>query len=249
MDGSGNPVFTGGVSAYGPPSGWAGSCPGGEGFVPAQHCNNKLIGAQFFNAGFLATGVVQHWTESHLAARLGTASAASGRARLAHLVHGGGQWCCPGGAELGVPMGLGLGHRTACAAVAAYKVCWTFVDPTNPDGSGNRNCYTSDSVAAIDKAVADGVHVTQLLDQRQPDQRQRPRGAGFPARLGHAGVFVAASAGNSGPGNAVAHVSPWLTTVAATTDDLALTGQRDPGQRCHLLGRLDQHHTRWRPRR
>ena len=35
-----------------------------------------------------------------------------------------------------------------------------------------------------------------------------------------AGVFVAASAGNSGPAaSTVAHNSPWVTTVAASTHD------------------------------
>ena len=34
-----------------------------------------------------------------------------------------------------------------------------------------------------------------------------------------AGVFVAASAGNNGPANTVAHPSPWLMTVAASSDD------------------------------
>ena len=37
-----------------------------------------------------------------------------------------------------------------------------------------------------------------------------------------AGVFVAASAGNEGPGaSTVAHPSPWLTTVAASTHSRA----------------------------
>ena len=37
------------------------------------------------------------------------------------------------------------------ARIAAYKVCW--------EDSGDGGCANSDSVAAIDKAVADGVDV------------------------------------------------------------------------------------------
>ena len=40
-----------------------------------------------------------------------------------------------------------------------------------------------------------------------------------------AGVFVAASAGNSGPGNQVAHMSPWITTVANSTHDRAAVAE------------------------
>src|SRR5204862_2894773 len=59
----GVPVFSGGVQAYGSaPAGWAGICQTGEGFTAAQ-CNNKLIGARYFNAGFLASGLPKHWTE------------------------------------------------------------------------------------------------------------------------------------------------------------------------------------------
>ena len=32
-------------------------------------------------------------------------------------------------------------------------------------------------------------------------------------------MFVAASAGNNGPGNTVAHNSPWMTTVGNSTHD------------------------------
>jgi subtilisin family serine protease len=35
----------------------------------------------------------------------------------------------------------------------------------------------------------------------------------------NAGVFVAAAAGNAGPGPSMNHVGPWLTTVAASTHD------------------------------
>jgi hypothetical protein len=221
VDGSGNPVFTGGVSAYGPPSGWTGTCQAGEGFVPAQHCNNKLIGAQFFNAGFLSTGLVQHWTEftsprdsAGIGGKGGHGSHTSSTA--------GGNGAAPVVLS-GVPMGSASGIAPR-ARVAVYKVCWTYVDLTNPDGSGNRNsCYNSDSVAAIDKAVADGVHVINYSISGSQTSVNDPVEQAF-LRASNAGVFVAASAGNSGPGNAVAHVSPWLTTVAASTHDRALTG-------------------------
>ena len=97
------------------------------------------------------------------------------------------------------------------ARIAAYKTCWE-------TGSGG-SCFSSDSIAAIDQAVADGVDVinysisgsrTNFLDSVE---------VAF-LFAADAGVFVAASAGNSGPAaSTVAHPGPWLTTVAASTHD------------------------------
>ena len=103
------------------------------------------------------------------------------------------------------------------ARIAAYKVCWTYVDPTNPDGSGTRNsCFNSDSVAAIDQAVIDGVNVINFsISGSQTSVADAVELAFFGAA--DADVFVAASAGNSGPANTVAHLSPWITTVGAST--------------------------------
>ena len=96
------------------------------------------------------------------------------------------------------------------ARIAAYKVCWD-------NGAGGCGANTGDAVAAIDQAVIDGVDVlnfsisgtsTNYLDAVEVAFL-------FAAR---AGVFVATSAGNSGPtASTVAHISPWLASVAAGT--------------------------------
>ena len=106
------------------------------------------------------------------------------------------------------------------ARVAAYKVC--YVDADASDTPGNGSCFTSDSVAAIDQAVADGVDVINFsISGSRTSFNDAVETAFKNAAL--AGVFVAASAGNSNvfPGNAstVAHISPWLTTVGNSTHD------------------------------
>jgi subtilisin family serine protease len=95
------------------------------------------------------------------------------------------------------------------ARIAAYKVCWE----TGAGGS----CFNSDSVAAIDQAVADGVDVLNFSISGSTTSFRDPVEVAF-LFAADAGVFVAASAGNSGPASStVAHPSPWLTTVAAGT--------------------------------
>ena len=216
------PVFGSGSLAYGQaPAGWNGSCVGGEGFTPATHCNNKLIGAQYFNAGFVASGLPKHWTE-FFSPRDSVAGPTG------HGGHGSHTASTAGG-NSGAPVSLGgnyVGTASGIAPrarIAAYKVCFTYVNPTAEDGTGSQNsCFTSDSVAAIDKAVADGVHVINFSISGSQTSVNDPVEQAF-LRAANAGVFVAASAGNSGPAVAVAHVSPWLTTVGASTHDRALS--------------------------
>ncbi|MBD8531247.1 MULTISPECIES: S8 family serine peptidase [unclassified Massilia] len=216
VDGNGEPTFdSAATQAFGAvPATWKGICQTGEGFT-ADHCNNKLIGARYFNTGFKASARVQHWSDfvsprdsvdgpsGHGGHGTHTASTAGGNNGVAVTVNG-------------VAMGKASGIAPH-ARVAAYKVCWTFIDPTNPDGSGTRNsCYNSDSVAAIDQAVKDGVNVINFsISGSQTSVTDPVEMAFFGAA--DANVFVAASAGNSGPANAVAHLSPWVTTVAAST--------------------------------
>lgn len=221
IDSNGKPTFDpSGTLAYtSPPASFAGGCQAGEGFDPAIHCNNKLIGAKYFNAGFLAGNRTKNWTEfySPRDSNIGSNGTSSG-----HGGHGDHVASTAAGniGATAIVSGIGMGEASGVAPrarIASYKVCWTYDDPTNPDGSNSRNsCFNSDSVKAIEEAVKDGVHVLNYsISGSQTSTADAVEQAFYRASL--AGVFVAASAGNSGPGNAVAHNSPWLTTVAAST--------------------------------
>ena len=223
VDANGKPTFNpSGTLAFGAaPASFKGGCVAGEGFDPVKHCNNKLIGAKYYNAGFLSANLPKNWTEyySPRDSNVGyngvssghgghgdhTASTAAGNAGVAVVING-------------IPMGEATGVAPR-ARVSSYKVCWTYDDPTNPDGSNSRNsCFNTDSVAAIDEAVKDGVNVLNYsISGSQTSSADIVEQAFYRASL--ANVFVAASAGNSGPANAVAHISPWVTTVAASTHD------------------------------
>ena len=219
---TGAPVKAGGTLAYGPaPAAFKGGCQAGEGFTPALHCNNKLIGAKFYNAGFLASGLVKNWSEffsprdsmggnlAHGGHGDHTASTVAGNSGVQATVNG-------------IPMGAQSGMAPR-ARVAAYKVCWSFDDATATDGTGSKNsCFNSDSISAIDDAVKDGVNAMNYSISGSQTSSADPVEQAF-YRAALANVFVAASAGNSGPANQVAHISPWITTVAASTHDRALT--------------------------
>ncbi|WP_318271878.1 S8 family serine peptidase [Microbispora triticiradicis] len=106
------------------------------------------------------------------------------------------------------PLGIDRGaiHGIAPAAhVAVYKVC------------GEQGCYQSDSVAAVAQAIADGVRVINFSIGGGADPYSDAVELAFLDAYA-AGVFVSASAGNSGPGAATTdHRGPWVTTVAAST--------------------------------
>lgn len=183
--------------------GWHGRCVPGEEF-PATKCNQKLIGAQWFNQGFGgAAGINAAFPYEFVSARDAsghgshTASTAAGNFGVPAVVDG---------IDIGTISGMAPRAR-----IATYKVCW---------GKGTEGgCATSDSVAAIDQAVADGVDVINYSISGSRTSFLDPVEVAF-LFAADAGVFVAASAGNSGPTpSTVAHNSPWLTTVAASTHD------------------------------
>src|ERR671911_1045751 len=183
--------------AYGaPPSSWHGSCQSGEQFSQDM-CTNKLMGARYSLSGFGHFGIIQSdYKSARDADSQGshTASTAAGNYNVK----------ATGAAE---PFGAisGMAPR---ARIAAYKVCW------NGDAGG---CASSDSMAAIDQAVADGVDVINFSISGTSTNFLDPVEVAF-LFAARAGVFVAASAGNEGPGaSTVAHPGPWLTTVAAST--------------------------------
>ncbi len=218
VDANGAPTFDGGTLAYGPPpASFTGSCVAGEGFDPAKHCNNKLIGAKVFNAGMLSEGLSLHWTEFNsprdsLGSPVGhgghgthTSSTAGGNSGVPAVV-------------AGVPMGNASGMAPR-ARIAIYKICNTYADDTAADGTGGANgCFTSDNVSAIEEAIKDGVNIISYSISGSQTTVDDPVEQAF-LKASNAGIFVAAAAGNSGPGNQVNHPGPWLTTVAASTHD------------------------------
>ncbi|WP_308249912.1 S8 family serine peptidase [Sphaerisporangium fuscum] len=106
------------------------------------------------------------------------------------------------------PLGISRGpiHGIApAAAVSVYKVC------------GAQGCFQSDSAAAIGRAILDGVRVINFSISGGGDPYSDPVELAFLDAYA-AGVFVSASAGNSGPGAGTTdHRGPWVTTVAAST--------------------------------
>ncbi|GAA3635974.1 hypothetical protein GCM10022200_19130 [Microbacterium awajiense] len=171
----------------------------------SQDYSTKLIGAQYFSSGAKAAGF--KFTSDFLSPRDGdghgshTASTAAGNHGVEASIEG---------IDFGAISGV-----APAAKIASYKACWVGPDPLSTDDD---ICATSDLLAAIDQAVADGVDVinysigggsaTSILAVDDVSF--------FYAAI--AGVFVSASAGNSGPGASTAdHASPWYTTVAAST--------------------------------
>jgi len=223
VDANGKPTFDpAGTLAYtSAPVTFKGTCVSGQGFDPALHCNNKLIGAQYFNAGFIASGRTLNWSDyiSPRDSNIGSNGISTG-----HGGHGDHTAStAAGNANTPVVMGGGfMGNASGMAPrarVSAYKICWTYDNTAEPDGTNATNsCYNSDAISAIDAAVRDGVNVINYsISGSQTASNDAVELAFYRASL--ANVFVAASAGNSGPANAVAHISPWLTTVAASTHD------------------------------
>ncbi len=215
VDAQGRPSATG-MLAYSPlpPGRWNGSCAAATGFKPTD-CNNKLIGAKYFNAVLktaISLGVRTLWTGEYL----DSPRDADG--------HGSHTLSTSGGNEntpavvSGSPVTIsGIAPR---ARVAAYKVCYT---PQNAQGVPQQgSCYQGDSIAAAEAAVADGVDVINFSVGGSTTSFNDAVEAAF-GNAAFAGVFVVASAGNSNvfPGNAptAAHLAPWVTTVGNSTHD------------------------------
>jgi hypothetical protein len=182
--------------------GWHGKCTPGEAFT-ATNCNQKLIGARYYNAGWGGNAEID---------RLFPFEFKSPRDWAGHGSH----TASTAGGNANVPTtgpGALLGNINGIAPrarIAVYKVCWA----DQPTGGG---CFGSDSVAAIDQAVADGVDVINFSISGSRTSFLDSVEVAF-LFAADAGVFVAASAGNNGPATStVAHPGPWLTTVAAGT--------------------------------
>ncbi|SNT49158.1 PQQ-like domain-containing protein [Asanoa hainanensis] len=200
-----------GGKAYAPLTDFHGTCETTtDDSWDAGDCAGKIVAARHFNASWGGdAGVKSQLPWEFLSPRdynghgTHTASTAGGN---------------HGVAATG-PMSV-LGKITGMAPrarIAAYKALWSAQDGSTASGS------TSDIVAAIDQAVADGVDVLNFSVSGTTSDLLDPMEVAFLAAA-KAGVFVSASAGNSGPAaTTVAHPSPWVTTVAADTHNRATT--------------------------
>lgn len=188
---------------YAPPrprsDGTAWPCDFGGGLNPGDpaSCNNKLISAQRFMDTY--EGVIGLEAYEFTSARdddghgTHTASTAAGNAGAAVSLLGN---------DLGTISGV-----APRAHVVAYKVC------------GEQGCFSTDSAAAIQQAIVDGVDVLNFSISGGANPYSDIVGLAF-LEAYRAGIFVAASAGNTGPGpETVNHRGPWITTVAASTTD------------------------------
>lgn len=183
------------------PTKWRGECEKGSDFSSSL-CNKKLIGARSFSNGFrMSSGgsfskkpkeaVSPRDQDGHGTHTASTAAGSSvGNASL-----------------LGYASGTARGMATH-ARVAAYKVCWS------------TGCFGSDILAAMDRAILDGVDVISMSlgGGSSPYYRDTIAVGSFSAM--ERGIFVSCSAGNSGPNRAsLANVAPWIMTVGAGTLD------------------------------
>ncbi|MFS8499202.1 MAG: S8 family serine peptidase [Micromonosporaceae bacterium] len=112
------------------------------------------------------------------------------------------------------------------ANIISYRVC----DPS---------CFTSATVAAVEQAITDGVDVLNFSISGPDNPWGNIVDQAFLEAFA-AGVFIAASAGNDGPGaGTVAKTAPWNAAVAAT-NTVRLIAQRldvvDPAAPPELIG-------------
>ncbi|RJT80232.1 protease [Arthrobacter cheniae] len=189
---------------------FVGECQVGEGF-DGSLCNSKVLSARYFADAFIETvpegdqapqevispvDIDNHGTH--------TASTAAGNAGVTQTVDG---------RNFGVSSGV-----APAAKVSVYKICWEDKDPATG------GCYSSAAVDAINQAVLDGVDVLNYSISGSTTTTTDPVSLAF-LSAASAGVFVAVSAGNSGPtASTVNHGAPWLSTVAASTFSYELQG-------------------------
>ena len=191
-------------------SNFAGVCEAGVQFAGTE-CNSKVIGARYYDEAFKA-GVppgLRSPKETFSPLDINnhgshTASTAAGNTDVSQAV---------GGRDFGKGSGVAPG-----AKLAIYKICWEGASPATT------GCFASSAVEAIEDAIRDGVDVLSYSISGTNNSAADPVSIAF-LNAAAAGIFVAASAGNSGPtAGTVNHAAPWITSVAASTHSSSLRG-------------------------
>ncbi len=187
-----------------------GECQAGEDF-DGSLCNSKVLSARYFADTFLENVPEENRPPEEVNSPVDidnhgthTASTAAGNADITQTVDG---------RDFGVSAGV-----APEAKISVYKICW---EDDNPDTGG---CYSSAAIDAINQAILDGVDVLNYSISGSTTTTTDPVSLAFLSATS-AGIFVAASAGNSGPtASTVNHGAPWMTTVAASTFSYELQG-------------------------
>lgn len=181
------------------PVNWKGVCETGRDFTK-RHCNKKIIGARVFYRGYEAVSGRINERDEHKSARDQDGHGTHTAATVAGAPVTGANLL---GYAYGTAKGMAPGAR-----ISVYKVCWV------------GGCFSSDILSAVDQAVSDGVHVLSISlgGGVSSYYRDTLSIAAFGAM--EKGVFVSCSAGNAGPDPiTLTNVSPWITTVGASTMD------------------------------
>ncbi|CAN1332606.1 Subtilisin-like protease SBT5.6 [Linum perenne] len=189
------------------PKSWKGICQTGQDFN-SSHCNKKIIGARYYLKGFQKYYGKLNETEDYRSPRdkdgHGTHTASTVVGRQVHNVSAFGGFA-RGTASGGAPL----------ARLAVYKVCWAIP-----------NEEKSDMLAAMDQAIADGVHVISIsIGTKTPVNHTEDVLSIGAFHASKNNIVVVCAAGNAGPTPAtLANPPPWIMTVGASSLDRAFHG-------------------------
>ncbi|RWR88592.1 subtilisin-like protein protease SBT4.3 isoform X2 [Cinnamomum micranthum f. kanehirae] len=189
-----------------PPKKWNGTCQTDGTFT----CNNKLIGAQYYDIFAFTDPQTPRDLEGH---GTHTASTVAGREVKGVSLYG----IAEGNARGAVPS----------ARIAVYKVC------------DSRGCPSENILAAFDDAIANGVDILSVslgaLSGALNYSRDSVAIGSFHAIT--KGILTSQSAGNSGPeAGTVVGVAPWILSVAASTIDREIITKVVAGDGTTTLG-------------